>query len=210
MTRNDITDARLDAETLSAELRSLSAEGRASLAALREDATRARNSLRETAAITQTLGTSLRSGLSRALRDALIDGRRLSDVLRGLALDVSRSVANRAIDGAVSQVSSGLTGALGGLFSSVPIRAFAKGGVLSSPTLFPMSGGAGLAGEAGPEAILPLRRGADGRLGVAAGQGAAPNVSVTIQTPNPESFRRSQTQIAGSLARAVGRGQRNL
>ncbi|MCU6272249.1 phage tail tape measure protein, partial [Escherichia coli] len=43
-----------------------------------------------------------------------------------------------------------------------------SGQVVSKPTLFPFARGAGLMGEAGPEAILPLRRGADGKLGVIA------------------------------------------
>jgi hypothetical protein len=40
------------------------------------------------------------------------------------------------------------------------------GGIVSRPTLFPFARGIGLMGEAGPEAILPLRRGRGGRLGV--------------------------------------------
>ncbi len=48
------------------------------------------------------------------------------------------------------------------------IKPFAAGGVIGTPTYFPLSsGGLGLAGEAGPEAIVPLSRGADGRLGIA-------------------------------------------
>ncbi|MEA2938972.1 MAG: hypothetical protein QOC56_2476, partial [Alphaproteobacteria bacterium] len=86
------------------------------------------------------------------------------------------------------------------------------GGVLGAPTYFPLSpGGVGLAGEAGPEAILPLARGSDGRLGVAANGGApAANVTIHIATADAESFRRSETYIAGQIARAVARGQRSL
>lgn len=75
---------------------------------------------------------------------------------------------------------SGLTSGIGNIFSSLfsglfadgaafsgGVMAFASGGVVSKPTMFPMSGGrAGLMGEAGPEAIMPLTRGAGGRLGV--------------------------------------------
>jgi phage-related minor tail protein len=69
----------------------------------------------------------------------------------------------------------------------------------------------GLAGEAGPEAIVPLARGADGRLGVAmSGGGAAANVTIHIATPDADSFRRSETYITGQIARAVARGQRSL
>jgi phage-related minor tail protein len=69
----------------------------------------------------------------------------------------------------------------------------------------------GLAGEAGPEAIMPLSRTADGRLGVAASGAAGPaNVTIHIATPDADSFRRSESYITGQIARAVGRGQRGL
>jgi phage-related minor tail protein len=74
-----------------------------------------------------------------------------------------------------------------------------------------MRGGVGLMGEAGPEAIVPLARGADGKLGIRAGGGGG-NVSVTmnISTPDAASFRRSQSQVAAEMSRAIQRGRRNL
>jgi phage-related minor tail protein len=92
------------------------------------------------------------------------------------------------------------------------IKPFASGGVIGTPTYFPLSsGGAGLAGEAGPEAIMPLARGSDGRLGVAAGgERAGASITVNISTPDAESFRRSESYITGQIARAVARGQRSL
>lgn len=70
----------------------------------------------------------------------------------------------------------------GGVFSGGNVIPFANGGVVSSPTLFPMTGGkTGMMGEAGPEDIMPLRRGPDGKLGVASAGGGG-GVSVgTIQ-----------------------------
>ncbi len=57
--------------------------------------------------------------------------------------------------------------AKGGAFSGGnELTTFARGGVVNKPILFPMARGMGLMGEAGPEAVMPLRRGADGRLGV--------------------------------------------
>jgi len=74
-----------------------------------------------------------------------------------------------------------------------------------------MRGATGLMGEAGPEAIMPLRRGADGRLGVAAAGGAARpvNVTINVSTPDVAGFQRSQSQIAAQLGRALARGDRN-
>ena len=69
----------------------------------------------------------------------------------------------------------------------------------------------GLMGEAGPEAILPLQRSADGRLGVAAGGGgAAVNVVFNVTATDAASFRKSEAQITGMLARAVSRGTRTM
>ena len=59
------------------------------------------------------------------------------------------------------------------------VQMFADGGVVSSPTAFGMAGGkTGLMGEAGPEAIMPLKRGADGKLGVAMSGGGSQNTVV--------------------------------
>ena len=86
---------------------------------------------------------------------------------------------------------------------------FADGGVVNSPVLFPMRGGTGLMGEAGPEAIMPLARGADGKLGVRGG-GSSTNVTVNISTPDIQSFAQSQSQIAAMMQQAISRGSRNL
>jgi len=66
--------------------------------------------------------------------------------------------------------------AKGGAFDRAgEITAFAKGGVVGRATVFPFAKGVGLMGEAGPEAIMPLRRGADGSLGVRAQMAPAAN-----------------------------------
>lgn len=70
-----------------------------------------------------------------------------------------------------SSLLSGLTAsAKGNVFAGGRLVPFALGGVVGKPTFFPMAdGNTGLMGEAGPEAIMPLKRGPDGKLGVAAG-----------------------------------------
>ena len=97
----------------------------------------------------------------------------------------------------------------GGGFAQGRVMPFASGGVVSGPVSFPMRGGIGLMGEAGPEAIMPLARGADGKLGVRGGGGGTVNVVMNISTPDVAGFSRSRGQIAAQMGRALRRGARN-
>lgn len=151
------------------------------------------------------LSASFGATLTRAFASAVAGGRKLSDVLRSLILSLSR----QALSSALKSLGQALGGMLGG-GGSMQVTPFAKGGVLGGPVAFPLRGGLGLAGEAGAEAILPLARGPDGRLGVRAGGGGGMQVVVNIQTPDIESFRPSQSQVAAMMLRALERGQRNL
>jgi phage-related minor tail protein len=148
------------------------------------------------------LADSFGSKLVTSLAGAVIHGRKLSDVFRGLAL----SMANQALSGALRPL-SGIIG--GALSSALSPKLFADGGVVNSPVLFPLRGGTGMMGEAGPEAIMPLSRGSDGKLGVRMGGSGSASVTVNISTPDAQSFRQSQSQVAAMVARAVERGNRN-
>jgi len=154
------------------------------------------------------LSRSFSTGLRRAFDGVIFDGMRMQDALRGIAQSMAGSVYNTAMrpvqNAFGSLLAQGVTGAMGS------IMPFAKGGVISQATAIPMRGGMGLMGEAGPEAIMPLSRGPDGRLGVrAAGGGGAVNVSFNIQTPDVAGFQRSQTQIAAQMGRLLSQGNRN-
>ena len=124
---------------------------------------------------------------------------------------VESALAGSLAGGVTGMLSGALPFAQGGAFVQGRVMPFAKGGVVAEPTHFPMRGATGLMGEAGPEAIMPLRRGADGRLGVAAAGGAARpvNVTINVSTPDVAGFQRSQSQIAAQLGRALSRGDRN-
>ena len=68
----------------------------------------------------------------------------------------------------------------GNAFVDGKVQKYAYGGVVNRPTLFPMANGMGLMGEAGAEAILPLRRGSNGKLGVQASGGGFGNIVVNV------------------------------
>lgn len=83
----------------------------------------------------------------------------------------------------------------GGVYNSPGLSAY-SGSVVSSPTVFPFAKGAGLMGEAGPEAILPLKRGANGKLGVEAGTGGGQSVDVRVSVGVDEDGNINVRQIA--------------
>jgi len=82
----------------------------------------------------------------------------------------------------------------GNVFAQNGIVPYAMGGIVDRPTLFPFAKGIGLMGEAGPEAIMPLKRGADGRLGVAGGGGGSTNVTVNVDASGNASVQGDQSQ----------------
>lgn len=158
------------------------------------------------------------SAMTKAFTQATSGGKQFDDVLKSLALRLSDMAVRNAFKPLAKDLAKGLNDLLSGAFgggqggSSGALVPFASGGVIGAPSYFPLAnGGLGLAGEAGPEAIVPLARGSDGRLGVAmSGAPAAANVTVQIATPDAQSFRRSEAYITGQIARAVARGQRSL
>jgi lambda family phage tail tape measure protein len=170
---------------------------------------------REVDSMSRTVGMSFR----RALDGLLFDGMKVSDALRNVTrsiVDSAFSAAMRPVQGAIGSGAQALFASLvpfanGGAFSAGRVVPFADGGIVASPVTFPMRGGSiGLMGEAGPEAIMPLTRGADGRLGVqSVGQARPLNVTINVATPDVEGFRRSETQIAAQIGRLIARGQKN-
>ena len=192
------------------------------VAAFDGELSRMRDSLVFTGREVNTLSTGIGGGLRRAFDGLVFDGVKLSDALRGVARTMADTIygvamkpVQNALGGALAQGLNGLLGGLmpfekGGAFAQGRVMPFAKGGVVAQATAFPMRGATGLMGEAGPEAIMPLARGADGRLGVqAAGSARSVTLVMNITTPDVQGFQRSQTQIAAQAQRMLARGQRN-
>lgn len=155
------------------------------------------------------LASGVSKTLTRAFKGAILDGRNLKSLLS----DIGRSFADIALKAALKPVGNLAAGLVDGLLTATNpalagVTPFAKGGVISAPSYFPMGNGLGLAGEAGAEAILPLARGSDGRLGVASGAAQPISVSVNVQASNAKSFLGAEAEVSAMLLRAVKRGRR--
>ena len=155
--------------------------------------------------------------ISHAFRDAVAGGKNFESVLSSLALKLAGLALDRALQPVTNAIGSSIDAlfrsfglANGGVLANGRVQAFAEGGVVSRPTLFPLARGLGLMGEAGPEAVLPLARGPDGTLGVKGGGGTPVTVTFNVTATDADSFRKSEAQVTAMLARAVARGRRGL
>ena len=145
-----------------------------------------------------------RDGVASTIADGLaavvMGTKKISAAFREMAMSIVQSAVKTLLNVAVRKMlgmfggffGGGGTpfglGGTGGLYASGvvfsggrEVHAFARGGIVSRPTVFPMRRGMGLMGEAGPEAIMPLRRGRDGRLGVASSGGGGVVVNIINQ-----------------------------
>lgn len=154
----------------------------------------------------ENLADGVARSISTAFRGALLDGKSFQSLLG----DIARSFADIALKAAIKPLGSLAGDLIESLFKTTnpALTQFAKGGVIAAPSYFPMAGGLGLMGEAGPEAIMPLQRGADGRLGVAGGGGGAVNVTFNVTATDARSFAASEAELSAMLLRAVKRGTR--
>jgi phage-related minor tail protein len=116
--------------------------------------------------------SDLRSGKSAAEAFSnVLD--RIIDKLLDMAINALFDFGGKSGGGLLGSLGKLIFSANGNVFDGGGIQRFALGGaftnsIVDRPTLFPFANGIGLMGEAGPEAIMPLRRGSDGRLGVSA------------------------------------------
>lgn len=166
------------------------------------------------------LADNIGDSFSNALGDVVVGAKNANEALKDLLMTVYRLVFNEIVGRPLaSAVSSGLFSLFGGLFTPAArgavadngsVTPMAAGGLISAPTRVPMANGSALMGEQGPEAVFPLTRLADGRLGLSADMGDQAKttvVNINITAKDVDSFRRSKHQIASELSRVVNRAQ---
>lgn len=132
------------------------------------------------------------------------------DLANSIIADITRIAIRQAIiRPLVGAIFPDLTkSAMGNVFAQNGIMPFARGGIIDKPTVFPFAKGIGLMGEAGPEAIMPLRRGSDGRLGVEASNGGG-GVNVTVNVNAQGTSVQGDNGRAGELGRVISEAVKN-
>ena len=176
--------------------------------------------LEEANAQQQSIADTLQSSMSDAFM-SMVDG---TKSFKEAMKDMARTVIKQLYDilvvqqlvgswNATSKTGSGLAGMIMGAFQAEggawsngsQVKAYANGGVVGGPTTFPMAGGkTGLMGEAGPEAIMPLKRGANGKLGVqmegGGGDTIVVNQSFNFQANGDATIKQLIAQAAPKIA----------
>ena len=128
----------------------------------------------------------------------------ISDIMTNTAAPVIPTITGAGGYGIPKGLEDLQLNALGNVYGKNGIVPFAKGGIVNSPTLFKFANGTGLMSEAGPEAIMPLKRGRDGKLGVAGGGGTTTvNVSVDAKGTKVEGDGKQMAQLGRMLGSAI-------
>ncbi len=154
-------------------------------------------------------------GMEDALVKFVTTGKlNFSDLARSIIADLTRMFVRAAItkplfsflfpglaNGGVVSGGEIVPSAMGNVFAKNKIVPYAMGGIIDRPTLMPLANGAALAGEAGAEAIMPLKRGANGKLGVQASGGVG-NIVVNVDASG--SSVEGNSQQSAELGRMLG------
>jgi len=161
--------------------------------------------------------------IGNAFTSAIAGSENLGDAMRNLLKDIGAVIVKALI---MKVLFGGLGGSVGtpasavgldnwveaksifgrgGVFDSAGVTAFAQGGIVNKPTLFPFASGVGLMGERGAEAIMPLKRGADGSLGVSSEGGGETSVTniININAVDSRSFSEMIRQNRASVESVI-------
>jgi len=156
-------------------------------------------------------------GYGQRMSDAFIEWTagstmNVRDMVRNMIMELAKLLAYQSI---FKPLTAGITSWFSSLFADGDVfrngapQAFANG-LINSPTYFPMANGnIGLAGESGAEAIVPLRRDANGRLGISGGGGGGVNVG-TINVNIGQAKAEDAPAISKAAQEGIDRAMRGL
>lgn len=168
------------------------------------------------------MGNALNDGLTRGIIRFTETGKaNFKDMANSIIQDMLQIQIRSSMMSLFGGFNSGGGGLLGGAFNMLfnakgnaftngSVTPFANGGVVDSPTMFPMANGAGIMGEAGSEVIAPLKRDSSGNMGVGA---VAPVVNVNVQNYGNDKVQVQQngnnidviiSQISAQIERGTG------
>ena len=146
-------------------------------------------------------------GMEDALVNFVMTGKlSFKNLANSIISDMARIAIQQTITAPFTGFIEGLfKNADGNAFVNGKVQKYAYGGVVNKPTLFPMKNGMGLMGEAGAEAILPLRRGSNGKLGVQATGGGIGNIVVNVDASgsNVEGDQQQGRELGRVIAASV-------
>jgi len=164
----------------------------------------------------ETQSNKMATSITNGFRDIIGGTKTAAEAFRDMALKIIDQILDIMIyQPMIKNISNALMGPMGGFMGYSPgggtyggaggilssILPFANGGVVNGPTYFGHSGGLGLMGEAGPEAILPLQRGPGGKLGVAGGGGVNITQNFNFSANGDESVKRIIAAEAPKMAK---------
>ena len=161
----------------------LGSNGTSVFESLKNGATSYLESIKDVSKQIQDATVNAFKGMEDALVNFVMTGKmNFADFTRSILADITRIIIRQSIITPLLGVFGITTSAKGNVFDK-GLKEYAKGGIVTKPTLFAYgaggSGNFGLMGEAGAEAILPLKRGRSGNLGVEA-SGGATNIVVNV------------------------------
>lgn len=184
------------------------------------------NNLIKNMVLVEDLARTAGDAIAGGIADALFSAEKLSVTLKETGRQIAQQIARQAIArgisagldiafgggvgggvGAAAGAKTTIINANGNAFNNGRVVPFQAGGIVNTPTTFPLAGGnTGLMGEAGPEAIFPLVR-KGGKLAIEAtgggGGGVTNNINFVVNTQNADSFRQSRSQIIADLSAAI-------
>ena len=195
-----VDDGVLSAEELEEKLRkaleALNKPGKEGMEKFKEQFKKGLDSMADVAGNLAGAATNAVQGLGDKIHEVVTTGKAdFKEFARSVLSDISKIMIQAAIAGAVKKAFN--LSAKGNAFAGSGVVPFAKGGIVSKPTMFQYADGAsgsfGLMGEAGAEAIMPLKRGPSGRLGV----------EVTNQGSARDAMNRYSRRSAGAASGGV-------